>query len=399
MTRQIIVTAVAVLVLAVSFGWAQGGTAPATAPVPENPDVTMTPVLGAASQPVLTGAALELDKIKSLLKLPRDATEPMLMERLNAVQPAVEAMEKAYPNSEELPEAEMIALIAASQLARSNADMKMAARVEEIAKKIQDNPRSKVDFKMLSDAHLLMLKFKPPTTTAPSTAPAAPAEVEAFRQQIGKFLSKYDKGESAIGAITLAMQMYQTAEDYESSDKLVDRVLTEHPESRIAQAVTAMRNQSFSATLTKLDGAKINLPQDLNGQVAVVYFWASSYLPSTEHMAALADLYKKYHDKGLQVLTISLDQEKAALEDYLKKNENPFINTFSGEQMDSTAMAYGVRALPSVILVGKDGKIRSVSILSMPELDYMVNKALQAPASAPASAPAVKPVAPVGAAK
>ena len=66
--------------------------------------------------------------------------------------------------------------------------------------------------------------------------------------------------------------------------------------------------------LKDLRGARVDLAS-LKGKVVIVDFWASWCAPCKQEMPVLERLYKKYKDRGLVVVGVSVDQELAQRED------------------------------------------------------------------------------------
>ena len=76
-----------------------------------------------------------------------------------------------------------------------------------------------------------------------------------------------------------------------------------------------------------------------------------------ESIPELKKLYEEYHDKGLEIVGISLDRRRADLVKFIDENEIEWIQTYSGPDADPTAKKYGIRAIPSLWLIGRDGKV------------------------------------------
>ena len=65
-------------------------------------------------------------------------------------------------------------------------------------------------------------------------------------------------------------------------------------------------------------------------------------------------------DKGFEVVGISLDEDQDALADYLEENSIPWTN-LAGEETQGLATKYGVRGIPTMMLIDQDGNILGVS--------------------------------------
>ena len=67
-------------------------------------------------------------------------------------------------------------------------------------------------------------------------------------------------------------------------------------------------------------------------------------------------------DKGFEVVGINLDQDRTAMEDFLKEMKVPWITLREegGEGEHPVARHYGVEAIPFMALIGRDGKVISI---------------------------------------
>lgn len=98
--------------------------------------------------------------------------------------------------------------------------------------------------------------------------------------------------------------------------------------------------------------------QDHAGKVVYVDFWASWCVPCRKSFPWLQKLRADHGDQGLAVLTVNLDRDRAAAEAFLAKagaEDMPVIYDPDG----TIASAFGVEAMPTSYLYGRDGVLRS----------------------------------------
>jgi peroxiredoxin len=117
----------------------------------------------------------------------------------------------------------------------------------------------------------------------------------------------------------------------------------------------------YELTGNKLDGKPVSLA-DYKGKVVLLDFWATWCGPCVAEIPNVKANYEKYHDKGVEVLGISLDRDKAPLNKFIETRKIPWSQVYDADQgKEGNATRYGVQAIPFVLLIGKDGKIAAVN--------------------------------------
>lgn len=143
---------------------------------------------------------------------------------------------------------------------------------------------------------------------------------------------------------------------------------------RVQQSFLAQRLRedlvSRKATEPGLEAPDFTLPDReanavtlsaLRGQVVLVDFWASWCKPCRASMPGLKELYAKYHDKGFEILGVSIDSDAEAWQKAVAEDEIPWIHVLDASQGKGrstlAAELYGVRAVPTFFLIDREGKI------------------------------------------
>jgi thiol-disulfide isomerase/thioredoxin len=121
---------------------------------------------------------------------------------------------------------------------------------------------------------------------------------------------------------------------------------------------------------TKRDGKEFDL-SEYKGKVVLVDFWATWCGPCLKELPNVIENYNKYHDRGFEVVGISLDNDQEQLDEFFKENKLPWPTLWStkiGDQLvddpfeHPLAKKYGVDALPSTLLVDKQGKVVALGV-------------------------------------
>jgi thiol-disulfide isomerase/thioredoxin len=100
--------------------------------------------------------------------------------------------------------------------------------------------------------------------------------------------------------------------------------------------------------------------EQYKGKVVLVDFWATWCGPCIAELPNVKANYEKYHDQGFEVLGISLDRSTDPLNKYIQEKALPWRQIFDGYWDGPIATAYNVRAIPSTLIIGKDGKVAAI---------------------------------------
>jgi thiol-disulfide isomerase/thioredoxin len=112
---------------------------------------------------------------------------------------------------------------------------------------------------------------------------------------------------------------------------------------------------------TAIDGREVDLAK-LTGKVVLVDFWATWCGPCVAELPNVKDTYDKLHGKGFEIVGISFDKDKNALEKFVDEHEMKWPQYFDGKVWGNEyGQKYGINGIPSMWLVDKKGNLRDMN--------------------------------------
>jgi len=113
-----------------------------------------------------------------------------------------------------------------------------------------------------------------------------------------------------------------------------------------------------------IDSKPVSL-DEYKGRVVLVDFWATWCGPCRGELPGLLEAYKKYHDKGFDVISISLDYADKttpnAYRQWIAEKGMNWRHVYDQKDWNGPLVkAYLVRGIPSPVLVGRDGSLAAM---------------------------------------
>lgn len=111
------------------------------------------------------------------------------------------------------------------------------------------------------------------------------------------------------------------------------------------------------------DGRQITL-SEWRGKIVLVLFWDSQREPCVKAVPDWVRLYERYHPLGLEILGVSLDADKVALDRFISDHKIPWPHHFDGlAARGGVVKDWGAFALPPLcVLVNKEGRLLRESV-------------------------------------
>ncbi|MEK6703601.1 MAG: TlpA disulfide reductase family protein [Planctomycetota bacterium] len=106
-----------------------------------------------------------------------------------------------------------------------------------------------------------------------------------------------------------------------------------------------------------MDGKSVKFPGDYKGKVVLIDFWATWCGPCMVEMPNVVANYEKYHDKGFEILGVTLDQKdaEAKIKQTTEKSKMPWPQVYDGGYWQAEiAQLYVINSIPAAYLVDGD---------------------------------------------
>jgi len=212
---------------------------------------------------------------------------------------------------------------------------------------------------------------------------AAEAEIEGYQKQFGVTPQTTN---NVVQLRKMQLTVAKKLGDQSRYDALLQKLSTDPvPEvAAMAAEVVAqqkriddLKSKPMDLKFTAVDGTTVDLA-NLHGKVVLIDFWATWCPPCREEVPNVVAAYKKYHDQGLEIVGVSLDQDKDKLLAFTKDNGMVWPQYFDGQGWsNSVSKSFGINSIPAMWLLDKKGMLTTTN--GREDLAGQVEKLLNAP--------------------
>jgi cytochrome c biogenesis protein CcmG, thiol:disulfide interchange protein DsbE len=119
--------------------------------------------------------------------------------------------------------------------------------------------------------------------------------------------------------------------------------------------VAFARDHPLAPDFTLPTGSGTVSLHEFRGKVVYLDFWASWCSPCRRSFPWMSSMLDRYGDHGLVILSVNLDKDREAANGFLREFQPSFIVAF--DPAGKTAVAFRVDAMPSSVVVGRNGDI------------------------------------------
>lgn len=185
---------------------------------------------------------------------------------------------------------------------------------------------------------------------------------ESFKASAREIIRRFPTNSQGYSSLVAIAQRAKGAEQKQLAQELIDMEAAPAAVKTLARHVLAgtkpfQIGKPVDIRFTALDGREVDLAK-LRGKVVLVDFWATDCGPCVAEMPEIKAVYDKFHDKGFEIIGISLDSKEATLRRFIRDKKLPWPQHFDGKGWENRfAQQFGIFSIPTAWLVNRRGNL------------------------------------------
>lgn len=148
------------------------------------------------------------------------------------------------------------------------------------------------------------------------------------------------------------------------------------PEQREEEVSPLVGQPAPNLEAKRLDGASFQLKSEQGQRIVMLDFWATWCGPCVRELPILAEVAAEYREKGVAFYAVNLREDADTIREFLKKKELDVDVVLDSE--GAGADSYGVRGIPFLVLIDKNGVVQSVHEGYSPQIKTILKQELDA---------------------
>ncbi len=144
----------------------------------------------------------------------------------------------------------------------------------------------------------------------------------------------------------------------------------ENSQKSMEKKLDSLKDKPMVIDGTQVDGKPFN-SANWKGKVVLVDFWATWCGPCRASLPHVESLYKKYHSKGLDIVSVSNDNSVKALKAFLKAHpQMSWPQLFDAKHPGWSPMAtsFGISGIPTQFVIDRGGVLRHIIVGYSPNM-------------------------------
>jgi peroxiredoxin len=166
--------------------------------------------------------------------------------------------------------------------------------------------------------------------------------------------------------------MFPKSEHVKALYANTQRLMAEVKNNKMQEFISKNAQNFPNITLPNANGRDVSL-SSLDAKVVLIQFWSALNRDSRYQNQALAELYKKYKSKGLEIYQVSLDDDRNAWLAAIQQDGLSWINVGDMKGSINAVNSYNVKVIPSNFILDSERRIVDRDVIG-PALDQVIGK-------------------------